>query len=114
MRISAPAPELPVPDVQAAQAWYRDRLGFEIAWFNADGRIGAVSHGDCAIFFRETPDHLTPAVFWIFVDDVDAAYAELAARNAPIEAPPEDMPWGLRQFTLVDLHGNRFYLHHDL
>ena len=97
-----------------AQIWYRDRLGFDIIWYNEAGRIGAVAHGDSAIFFRETETPAPPSVFWIFVDDVDAAYAELSALGAPTEAPPEDMPWGLRQFTLTDPYGNRFYLHHDL
>jgi len=49
MKISQPTPELPVPDVRVAQEYYRDVLGFEIAWHNEDGKIGAVAYGDCAI-----------------------------------------------------------------
>ncbi|WP_299410837.1 hypothetical protein [uncultured Roseobacter sp.] len=51
MKIDQPTPELPVINVREAQEYYRDKLGFEIAWFNEEGRIGAVSHGKCAIFF---------------------------------------------------------------
>ncbi|WP_236628140.1 MULTISPECIES: hypothetical protein [unclassified Sulfitobacter] len=48
MPIEQPVPELPVRDVRAAQVYYRDRLGFEIAWHNTEGRIGTVSQGPCA------------------------------------------------------------------
>jgi len=30
-----------------------------------------------------------------------------------IVEPLQKMPWGLRQFTVEDLDGNRFYFHHD-
>jgi hypothetical protein len=47
--ISQPVPELPVSDVEAAQAYHRDRLGFTIGWLDPSKDIGAVSRGDVAI-----------------------------------------------------------------
>ena len=41
MKMSQPTPELPVPNVREAQEYYRDKLGFEIAWYNEEGSIGA-------------------------------------------------------------------------
>lgn len=114
MKISQPTPELQVPDVRAAQEYYRDKLGFEIAWYNDDGRIGAVSHGDCAIFFRETSDEPAPATFWVFCEELEEAYADLAQRGADVDGPPSDKPWGMRQFTVCDSFGHRFYFFHDL
>jgi len=114
MRIAQPAPELPVPDVVEAQAYFRDRFGFEIAWHNEDGGIGAVAHGDCAIFLRQSDVPPIPATFWIFAEDVDTIHAQLAARGADLVDPVADKPWGLRQFTLRDAWGNLFYFHHDL
>ena len=114
MKISGPTPELPVRDVEAAQHYYRERLGFDIAWYHEDGRIGAVSRGDCAIFFRETSDDIHASVFWIFAEDIDEAHAELSERGADIIDPIENKPWGMRQFTVRDLHGNLFHFHHDL
>lgn len=114
MKISQPVPALPVRDVRAAQEYYRDRFGFRIEWHHEEGRIGGVSHGDCAIFFRETDEAIVPAIFWVFVEDVDAAHAELAGLGAEIVEPLEDKPWGLRQFSVQDLHGNRFHFHHDI
>ncbi|MEM8555854.1 MAG: VOC family protein [Pseudomonadota bacterium] len=113
MKISQPTPELPVPNVRAAQEYYRDRLGFEIAWHNEDGEIGAVAHGECAIFFREgVPPN--SGVFWVFCEDVDGVHADLTQRGADIVEPLANTPWGLRQFTVRDPYGNTFYYFHDL
>ncbi len=114
VKIDQPTPELPVPDVEAAQAYYRDRLGFNVAWYNEDGQIGAVSHGDCALFFRKTDGPIAAGTFWVFCADVDAAHDELRERGAPITDPISDKPWGMRQFTVEDPNGHRFYFFHDL
>lgn len=114
MRISQPTPELAVPDVEAAQRYYRDHLGFEIAWYNKAGGIGAVSHGECALFFRKTEEPATAGTFWIFTEDVDKAHDELMRLGANITEPVADTAWRMRQFTVQDIYGNVFYFHHDL
>jgi uncharacterized glyoxalase superfamily protein PhnB len=111
--IGQPVPELPVEDVERAQQYYRDVLSFEIGWLYPDKGIGAVSRKGAVIFFRRTKPPFAPAVHWIFAEDVDASYAELKASGANIVEPLEKKPWGLRQFTVDDLDGNRFYFHHD-
>ena len=113
MKLGQPVPELPVADVESAQAYFRDRFGFTVEWLFPGGEIGAVSHGDCAIFFRRTDGPIHPGTFWIFAEDVDAAYRDLKARGANIVDDIEDKPWGLRQFTVKDMNGNVFYIHHD-
>ena len=111
--IAQPVPELPVEDVERAQHYYRDVLGFEIGWIDPDREIGAVSRGNAVIFFRRTHPPFAPAVHWIFAEDVDASYGELKSSGANIVEPLEKKPWGLRQFTVDDPDGNRFYFHHD-
>lgn len=111
--IDQPVPELPVADVERAQAYYRDTLGFEIAWLYPNKEIGAVSRGEVAIFFRKRKPPFEPSVHWVFAADVDATYDELRSSGANIIEPLEEKPWGLRQFTVADLDGNRFYFHHD-
>jgi catechol 2,3-dioxygenase-like lactoylglutathione lyase family enzyme len=51
-KIGQPVPELPVEDVERAQEYYRDILGFKIGWLYPGKEIGAVSRGDVVIFFR--------------------------------------------------------------
>ncbi len=111
--IAPPTPELPVEDVERAQQHYRDALGFEIGWLEPEGDIGAVSRADVAIFFRRRGRPFDPVVHWIFAPDIDATYEELRSRGARIVEPLEKKPWGLRQFTVEDLDGNRFYFHCD-
>ena len=112
-RIRQPVPELPVEDVERAQEYYRDILGFEIGWLYPGKEIGSVSRGDVVIFFRKTQAPFAPAVHWVFADDVEESYKELKAAGANIVEPLEQTPWRLRQFTVDDLDGNRFYFHHD-
>ena len=111
--IGQPVPELPVSDVERAQLHYRDTLGFEVGWLYPDKEIGAVSRNKVAIFFRRRSPPFEPAVHWVFADDIDATYQELISLGANIVEPLERKPWGLRQFTVEDLDGNRFYFHHD-
>ena len=111
--IDRPVPELPVTDVERAQQHYRNVLGFEVGWLDPDKEIGAVSRGDVAIFFRKRTPPFEPAVHWVFAEDIDATYGELKSLGANTVDPLETKPWGLRQFTVEDLDGNRFYFHHD-
>jgi uncharacterized glyoxalase superfamily protein PhnB len=108
-----PVPELPVVDVERAQTHYRDTLGFEIGWLYPGKEIGAVSRGNVSIFFRQRRLPFEPAIHWVFAADIDALFRELKSRGANIVDPLDKKPWGLRQFTVEDLDGNRFYFHHD-
>ena len=105
-------PEMPVADVERAQQYYRDVLGFEIGWLYPGKGIGSVSNGEVAIFFRKREAPFEPAIHWVFTEDIDATYLEMQAMGANIVEPLEKKPWGLRQFTVQDLDGNIFYFHH--
>ena len=112
-KLAHPTPELPVEDVERAQQHYRDALGFEIGWLYPEGDIGAVSRDNFAIFFRRRTRPFEPAIHWIFAAEIDATYEEMRSRGARIVEPLEKKSWGLRQFTVEDLDGNRFYFHCD-
>ena len=111
--IGKPVPELPVADVERAQKYYSDVLGFDIGWLYPDKGIGSVSRGAMTIFFRRRQEPFEPAVHWVFAEDIDATYEELRSSGAKIVEPLEKKPWGLRQFTVEDLDGHRFYFHCD-
>src|SRR5262245_23355035 len=94
--IDRPVQELPVADVEVAQRYYRDVLGFDVGWLYPGSEIGAVSRGDSPIFFRKRKPPFEPAVHWIFAPDIDATYDEFKALGAKIVQPLALMPWGLR------------------
>ena len=108
-----PTPELPVEDVERAQKYYHDVLGFTIGWLYPGKSIGAVSRDEAVIFFRKTDRPFAPAIHWVFSEDIDAMYAAMQASGAKIVEPLEKKAWGLRQFTVEDIDGNRFYFHCD-
>jgi predicted enzyme related to lactoylglutathione lyase len=108
-----PVPELPVADVERARQHYRDALGFKIGWLYPGNEIGAVSRGDTTIFLRRRNQPFEPVVHWIFAADIDATYNELRSLGARIVEPLEKKPWGLRQFIVETVDGNRFYFHCD-
>jgi uncharacterized glyoxalase superfamily protein PhnB len=109
--IGPPVPELPVADVEKARQYYCDALGFDMGWLDPSKDIGAVSRENAAIFFRRRQKPFEPAVHWVFAHNLDATYEELRSSGARIVDPLEKKPWGLRQFTVEDLDGNRFYFH---
>ncbi len=98
-------------DVERAQQYYRDALGFEIGWLYPDKGIGAVSRDKAVIFFRRRELPFEPAIHWVFAEDVDQCYEELMSSGAKIVDPLEKKSWGLRQFTVEDLDGNLFYFY---
>lgn len=112
-KFGPPVPELPVRDVEKAQGYYRDVLGFEIAWTLDDKSMGAVGREGTAIFLEKHANP-TPTHHWMFAEDIDATYHEMKNRNANIIDDIENKPWNLRQFTIADLDGHRFTFHHDL
>ena len=48
--------------------------------------------------------------YWIYVDDVDATFADLRAEGAPVVAEPRTQPWGERLASVRDPDGNVVHL----
>lgn len=49
----------------------------------------------------------------VYAPDIEAIHAALHDSGANITEPLEQKPWGLTQFTVEDLDGNRFHFHRD-
>lgn len=114
-------PEIPVSDVAAAAAYYRDTLGFTIDWLAADVALAGISRDQCRLFlagprFREESDNASPVSTWLNLnsnDEVDALHRAWHSTNAILLSAPESKPWGLHEFTAADPDGNRFRVFHD-
>ena len=105
-------PQLPVPDVREAQAYYRDVFGCKIAWIYHE-EYGAVYNGLTEIFFTQTTEPITPSWQFIRVEDADRALEEMRERGAQIVEEIASHPWGMREFTVEDLNGHRFRIGHS-
>ena len=102
-----------VADVDAARAFYTEKMGFEVeaeqpgfVQFKApDGAPFAVSLASADPVAAELPSGQSESLeLWWYVDDADAAYAELQAKGVETVFSPKDMPFG-RAFAIKDPAG---------
>jgi len=99
-------PELPLDDVSAGVAFYRDVLGFRVNYAQHD--IGVMDRDEVTILLvARTIRHTGIGSCYVYVGDADALHAELRARGANVQGEPVSRPWGLREFRMLDLEGNQ-------
>ncbi|OGO50239.1 MAG: extradiol dioxygenase [Chloroflexi bacterium RBG_16_68_14] len=119
-----------VQDYQACFRFYRDVMGFDVAWGDEDGRYADFSAGDAmvALYRRELmaeavgtaalpgdADVQDRALLNFAVDDVDAACEQLKARGVEFVTEPQDRPdWGIRTAHFRDPDGNLIEIYRDL
>ncbi len=113
-RFDALQPELAVPDVEAAAAYYRDQLGFTVDWMYGEppgqamvARREWMGTGVRIQLHRSRRRPGTRGMVLVIevVSDIDAVYAQYTARGVHIVEQIEDRPWGSRDFTVEDLNG---------
>ena len=117
----AAVPEIPVTDMDAALAYYKDNLGFDIDWGGANGGIAGISKDECRMFltdrnFRAHHGNTAPVMIWLNLsskEEVDELYEIWKTGEARIISPPESKPWKLHEFTASDLDGNLFRVFYD-
>jgi catechol 2,3-dioxygenase-like lactoylglutathione lyase family enzyme len=99
-------PELPVDDVRAGVRHYTDVLGFTVNYEQTD--IGVLDRDDIRVLLlARTPRHSGIGSAYFYVRDVDGLYSELLGQGADVQGEPTSQPWGLREFSVLDLEGNR-------
>lgn len=107
------ATTLEVKDVIASELFYREKLGFRPGFFFGEPPTFCIASRDKVTVFldktrtspRETPLNQYWALY-IYVDDVDAVAAELAARGVPFDREIEDQDYGCRDFDIRDPDGH--------
>lgn len=117
----AAVPEIPVTDLNAALAYYQDKLGFTVDWGGEGGNIAGISQGDCRMFltdrdFREHRGNKPPVLIWLNLEskqEVEELHEIWNSNGAKIISPPESKPWKLHEFTVSDLDGNHFRVFYD-
>ena len=100
-----------VSDIAKSIVYYRDALGFDVTFEYDDPtfytclcRDEVALHLLAADKTKQLPGH---GGLCVFVRDVDAVHAELVERGAKVIKAPQDYAYGMRDFDLVDLDGNR-------
>jgi catechol 2,3-dioxygenase-like lactoylglutathione lyase family enzyme len=105
-------PQLPVSDVRETQAYYRDVLGFKIAWIWQE-EYGAVYNGTTEIFLVRQEGAIQPACSFVRVESADDVLAVYRERGVAIVEEIASHPYGMREFTIEDNNGHRFRIGHS-
>jgi uncharacterized glyoxalase superfamily protein PhnB len=117
-------PHFVVQDVVAAAEYYRDVFGFKILGYFWDppvfamvGRdnvvlqFGKIDHGKTVAPNKARREEALDAYIW--VDDVDALYAELKEKGVKILEAPKQQVWDCYEFALEDAFGFRLVFSKD-
>ena len=101
-------------DIPGTLAYYEDKLGFACLGTWHDPPVYAiVARDERAIHFRcaepptANPDKYEEELLdaYLSVEDVDALYAEYAAKGVEFTRKLDVMPWGAREFVVKDCDG---------
>jgi PhnB protein len=111
-------PQLVVKDAQKFAELLVEEFGAQkLAWYpHLDGKgvmFAVIQLGTSKIFLSDARTGFaepTKANLFVYVPDVDATVAKLAAKGAKIVAPPMDMPWGDRWSMVEDPDGNKWQI----
>ena len=101
-------PILNVGNLAASMDYYVNKLGFSKRWaWGEPPTFGCVARDKVSIFLCEGAQGRPGTWLMIFVDDVDALYADYKQRGANVLQPPTNMPWDTREMHVEDLDGHR-------
>lgn len=112
--------EIPVADLERAIVWYRDRLGFELAWRGEEEAFLTLTGegvrfflvettDDCRLEFRKRRTAVVHGPVDFYADDLPGLHRALKERGVEVDPLKADA-FG---FGFRDLDGNRFGVHRD-
>lgn len=100
---------VPARDFELSKQFYQD-LGFTLA--SSDDDIAYLHVGDCSFLLQNfyNAEHANNFMMHLLVADVEAWWqhvknSQLATKYNVSAQPPDDRPWGMRDFTIVDPTG---------
>ena len=103
------APLVPAADVEQGIRFYRDKLGFTLLYRDAEpAKLAVIARDGVEMNLFDSQDkHLADwTSLRIKVDQIDELYAQCEAHgivhpNGKLSA----RPWGVREFSVIDLSG---------
>jgi len=107
VHLTGATPVIPVRDIREAIDFYRDRLGFTVAF--EQGPYAGVTRDEVEVHLDGVVNEAAGSVTCrIETVEVDALFAELEPEGViDPDEPLHTMPWGARQFSVLDCCGNR-------
>jgi hypothetical protein len=98
---------VPARDFELSKRFYQ-AIGFTLEWSTDD--LACLRHGNSCFLLQNfyVPEHTDNFKMHLWVENVDVWWCHIAATAAPFGIsvePPEDRPWGMRDFGLMDPSG---------
>jgi len=98
---------VPARDFELSKRFYQ-ALGFTLVWSTPE--LAYFRHGPSCFLLQNfhVKQHAENFMMNLIVEDVDAWWSHIAAAAAPFGVtvePPQDQPWGMRDFTFIDPSG---------
>ncbi len=104
---------LPVTDVLEAVAFYRDKLGFELAFTWGDPpTMAGVNLGEAQIFLQKGTPNPDGCDLFFLVGDADELFGFQRAQGVKVVNGPGDREYGIRDYSVRDLHGYQLSFGH--
>lgn len=108
MKPSGSATTFHVSQLDSSIRYYTEVLGFSERFRFGD--YAGVEYGSIQIHLSgpqaTNKKEIGQGGIYIFCDDVNAYYTEVAAKGAKIQSPPKDYDYGLRDFVIEDPDAN--------
>ena len=105
---------LAVRDLKQSTRFYLDVLGFQRDFGDGSDGWSFLSRDNFKVRLGECPDaepagELGDHSYFVYltVEGLDELHQELYARRAPVISEPEDLPWGMREFSIRTPDGHR-------
>jgi uncharacterized glyoxalase superfamily protein PhnB len=116
LRLRSIMPALTVNDIAASVAWYRDVLGCIVAEeYQRDGQLMGVMLKAGAVDIllaqddfakgRDRKKGIGMRLYGVTIQEIDKLAEAIVARGGVLAQPPQDQPWGTRDFAIVDPDG---------
>lgn len=109
---------VPAKDYEVSKQFYLD-LGFSCRWAAED--LAYFHHGSASFLLQNfyVQDHADNFMMHLLVTDADAWWARIQAQGLVQKygvraEPPEDRPWQMRDFVLIDPTGVLWRIGHNL
>ncbi len=115
-RLTSASPSFTVNDLEKSLAWYHEVVGFAVKerW-EQDGKLMGVelAAGDVSFMigqddWKKGRNRRKGEGFRIYCEtrqDIDALARAIESRGGALDHPPQDEPWGGRDFSLTDPDG---------
>jgi len=121
MNVQGFAPQFRTTDLNRAIDFYTEKLNFTVSFRYEDFYAGVENGGhqihlkligdpDPGIEFVREGKHLH---FYLTVDDIQSAFADLKKAGVKIVENISQRPWGMSEFVIEDPDGHTIYIAHS-